>query len=268
MNNNTNLTINVTLSAVEMAAIREALRYAAEQVHDSDIPVFENYETMNAAGKYVFDEDLHTYNQAKADLALELADTLDLIEADSYDWKVFREDYCIGERSMEVWCRHWKTGDFATPLVVEFLWKTPVGGIYTSILKDYVMPVNTTVAVHSVPYSQLTDKNVVHYYTLDEIKNKVPNISEDREVNDTILSALRSFLSYGVTVAQVQHKMCMIIVATYVTDKGTIYASADGTCWINEVGDLCMNLATGECIEVLSSETDEEGNVNKLYYQA
>lgn len=164
--NATNPPINITLSAVEMATIREALRYAAMQVHASDIPVFENYEPMNAAGVQVFYEDLHTDNQAKADLALELADTLDLIEASSYDWKVLRED-----------CN-----------------------------------------------STMTD-------------------------------------------AQVCHKMCMTIVATYVTDKGTIYASADGTCWLNEVSDLCMNLATGECIEVLSSETDKEGNVDKLYYQ-
>lgn len=198
MNNNTNLTINITLSAVEMATIREALRYAAEQVHDSDIPVFENYETMNSAGKYVFDEDIHTDNQAKADLALELADTLDLIEADGYDWKVFREDYCIGERFMDVWCRHWKTEDFATPLITEFVWRTPTGTIYTSIHKDYVMPLNTTVAVHYVPYDKLTDKNVVHYYDLDDIKNKVPNISEDREVNDTILEALRTWLNYHI----------------------------------------------------------------------
>ena len=196
--NNTNLTINITLTAVEMATIREALRYAAGQVHDSDIPVFESYETMNSAGKYVFDEDLHTDNQAKADLALELADTLDLIEADGYDWKVFREDYCIGEHFMDVQCRHWKTGDFATPLITEFVWRTPAGAIYTSIHKDYVMPLNTTVAVHCVPYDKLTDKNAVHYYNLDDIMNKVPNISEDREVNDTILEALRTWLNYHI----------------------------------------------------------------------
>ncbi len=198
MNNNTNLTINITLSAVEMATIREALRYAAGQVHDSDIPVFENYETRDATGKYMFDEDLHVDNQAKADLALELADTLDLIEADGYDWKVFREDYRIGERSMDVWCRHWKTGDFGTPLITEFAWRTPAGTIYTSIHKDCVMPLNTTVAVHYVPYDELTDKNVVHYYNLDDIKNKVSNISEDCEVNATILEALRTWLNYHI----------------------------------------------------------------------
>lgn len=196
--NTTNLPINITLSAVEMATIREALRYAAEQVHASDIPVFENYVTTNAAGTQVFDEYLHTDNQAKAALALELADTLDLIEADGYDWKVLRDDYHIEERSMEVWCRHWKTGDFATPLITEFVWRTPAGAIYTSIHEDCVMPLNTTVAVHYMPYDKLTDKNVVHYYSLDDVMNKVPNISEDHEVNDTILEALRTWLTYHI----------------------------------------------------------------------
>lgn len=270
--NNTNLTI--TLTAVEMATIREALRYAANQVNDSSIPVFENYAPMDKnTGEVTFNEEMYLTNQTKAELALALADTLDLIEADGYDWKVYHEDSSIGEHSVDVWCRHNKTSDFGMPLVREFIWNytSKQSGIpttvYTSVLEDCVMPINTTVAVHYVPFTKLDDKNVVHYYSLDEIKNKVPNIAEDPDVNEVILNALRSFISYGIAAVPARPVQCMNIVATYVTDKGTIYASIDGTCWINEVGDICMNLATGECIEVLSSETDEEGNVDKLYYQ-
>lgn len=193
---NTNLTI--TLSAVEMAAIREALRYAAEQVHDSDIPVFENYDVKTAEGKYVFDESMHSANQDKADLALMLADTLDLIEADGCDWEVFCAEHCISNQTMNVWCRHHKTEDFGTPLIVEFIWKTGNSTIYTSVLKDCVMPVNTTVAVHYVPYDKLTDKSTVHYCNLNDIENKVPSIAEDPEVNDSILEALRIWLKYHI----------------------------------------------------------------------
>jgi len=191
--------ITITLTAIEMATIREALRYAAEQVHDSDIPVFECFESLDkSTGEIVFDEAMHETNQAKADLAFELADTLDLIEADSCDWTCLNNE-CGGHfnNGIEVWCRHHKMEDFGTPLVREFIWRTPHNGtIYTSVLEDCVMPLNTTVAVHYVPYKELTDKNVVHYYTLDDLRNRVPKITEDEELDSCIIKALRTFVSY------------------------------------------------------------------------
>lgn len=196
--------ITITLTAVEMATIREALRYAAEQVHDSDIPVFESFESLDRnTGKYVFDEDMHETNQAKADLAFELADTLDLIEADSCDWEVLNSPSGGHlEDSISVWCRHYKTGDFGTPLVREFLWsympkQSDVPSVvYTSVLEDCVMSINTQIAVHFVPYDKLDDKNVVKYYDLDDLHNRTPIITGDEDIDTAIVEALRNFVSY------------------------------------------------------------------------
>ena len=192
--------ITITLTAVEMATIREALRYAAEQVHDSDIPVFESFESLDKnTGKYVFDEAMHDANQAKADLAFELADTLDLIEADSTDWKVTNSDAkCPAKESLSVWCRHNNTGDFGTPLVREFIWNyTPKQHtVYVSVLEDCVMPLNTQIAIHWVPYDKLDDKSVVTYYDLDDLRNRTPIITGDADTDNAIVEAIRNFVSY------------------------------------------------------------------------
>lgn len=196
--------ITITLTAVEMATIREALRYAAEQVHDSDIPVFESFEPRDMnTGELVFDEALYRANQAKADLAFELADTLDLIEADGCDWTCLNNE-CGGHISngIEVWCHHYKTGDFGTPLVREFIWSympkqsSIPSTIYTSVLEDCVMPLNTQIAVHWVPYDKLDDKNVVKYYDLDDLRNRTPIITGDEDIDNAIVEALRNFIRY------------------------------------------------------------------------
>lgn len=196
--------ITITLTAVEMATIREALRYAANQVHDSDIPVFESFESLDRnTGEVTFNEDMHATNQAKADLAFELADTLDLIEADGCDWEVLN-DVSGGhvQGSVSVWCRHHKTGDFGTPLVREFVWSylpkqsALPSTVFTSVLEDCVMPLNTQIAVHWVPYAELDDKNVVHYYDLDDLRNRTPIITGDEDIDNVILEALRNFVSY------------------------------------------------------------------------
>lgn len=196
--------ITITLTAVEMATIASALRYAANQVHDSDIPVFESYEhTGENTGVIFCDEDLYGANQAKAGLALELADTLDLIEADSVDWEVLNS--VSGGHvtdSISVWCRHHKTDDFGTPLVREFVWSyTPKQSslpstVYTSVLEDCVMPLNTQIAVHKVPYNELDDKNVANYFDLDDLLNKTPIITGDEDIDAVILEALRNFVKY------------------------------------------------------------------------
>lgn len=196
--------INITLTAVEMATIREALRYSANQVRNSDIPVFESFEHMDEnTGELIFDEDMCLTNQAKADLAFELADTLDLIEADSIDWEVLNcQSGGRVKDSLSVWCRHHYTGDFGTPLIREFIWTfTPKqsgvsGTVYTSVLEDCVMPLNTQVAVHSVPYTELSDKNVVKYYTIDDLRNRTPIITGDEDIDMAIMEALRNFVSY------------------------------------------------------------------------
>lgn len=196
--------ITITLTAVEMATIREALRYAAEQVHDSDIPVFESFESLDrSTGKYIFDEYMHETNLAKADLAFELADTLDLIEADGCDWKVLNDASDGHMRDLlSVWCRHHKTDDFGTPLVREFLWNyiPKQSGmsrtVYTSVLEDCVMPLNTQIAVHWVPYDKLDDKNVVKYYDLDDLQNRTPIITGDEDIDAAIVEALLSFINY------------------------------------------------------------------------
>lgn len=196
--------ITITLTAVEMATIREALRYAAEQVHDSDIPVFERFESLDrSTGEIVFDEAMHETNQAKADLAFELADTLDLIEADSIDWDVLNcQSGGRVKDSLSVWCRHHNTGDFGTPLIREFIWKfTPKQSgmpstVFTSVLEDCVMPLNTQVAIHSVPYAELSDKNVIKYYDLDDLRNRTPIITGDEDIDTAIVEALRNFVSY------------------------------------------------------------------------
>lgn len=192
--------ITITLTAVEMATIREALRYAAEQVHDSDIPVFESFESLDKnTGKYIFDEGMHEANQAKADLAFELADTLDLIEADGTDWEVTNSDAKgPAKESLSVWCRHHSTADFGTPLVREFIWNyTPKQrAVYISVLEDCVMPLNTQIAVHWVPYDELDDKNVVKYYDLDDLRNRTPIITGDEDIDTAIVEALRNFISY------------------------------------------------------------------------
>lgn len=196
--------ITITLTAVEMATIREALRYAANQVHDSDIPVFENYETIDrSTGEVIFDEDMHSANQDKAELALELADTLDLIEADGIDWEVLN---CTSgghvKDPISVWCRHYKPCDFGTPLVREFIWSyTPKQSalpdvVFTSVLEDRAVPANTQVAVHYVPYDKLNGESLVRYYSLDDLLNKIPIITGDEDVDDTVLEALRIFINY------------------------------------------------------------------------
>ena len=196
--------ITVTLTANEMAAIRAALRYGAEQVHSSDIPVFESYESRDKdTGIVITDEYLYNANKADADLALELADTLDLIEAGCTDWELLNGQTSGHVKdNISVWCRHHKTGDFGTPLVREFIWSyMPKHGclhhtIFTSILEDCVMPCNTQIAVHSVPYYELTDKSTVTYFTLDDLQNKIPIITGDDDIDEVILSALRTFISY------------------------------------------------------------------------
>lgn len=197
--------ITITLSAVEMATIREALRYAAEQVHDSDIPVFESFEPKDmSTGERVFDEALYRANQAKADLAFELADTLDLIEADGWDWTVVNSNASLRTPSfIEVCCHRHKTNDFGMPLVREFIWRyTPKVNwlkptIRTSILEDCVMPCNTQIAVHREPYDKLTDKSEVAYFTLDDLQNKIPIITGDDDIDEVILGTLRNFFSYS-----------------------------------------------------------------------
>lgn len=196
--------ITITLTAVEMATIREALRYAANQVNDSNIPVFESFESLDKnTGEVVFDETMYNANQDKADLALELADTLDLIEADSCDWEALNsESGGHVKDSLSVWCRHHRTGDFGTPLIREFVWSyVPKQSalpttVFTSVLEDCVMPLNTQIAVHWVPYTELTDKNVVHYYDLDDLRNRTPIITGDEDIDNSIMEALRNFVIY------------------------------------------------------------------------
>ena len=187
-----------------MATIREALRYASEQVHDSDLPIFESFETLDrATGKVTFDQGLYETNEAKAKLASELADTLDLIEADSCDWEVLNgESGGHLKEHLSVWCRHHVPVESGTLLVKEFVWSyAPKQSalpttVFTSVLEDCVMPLNTQIAVHYVPYVELTDKNVVHYYTLDDLQSKIPNITGDDDLDKTIAEALRNFIIY------------------------------------------------------------------------
>lgn len=196
--------ITVTLTANEMSAIRAALRYGAEQVQSSDIPVFESYESRDKdTGMITTDEYLYDANKADADLALELADTLGLIEAECTDWKVLNcESDGFTKDSVSVWSRHHKTDDFGTPLVREFIWSyTPKvdcvkATIRTSILEDCVMPCNTQIAVHREPYEELTDKSVVVYFTLDDLQNKIPIITGDDDIDEVILGALENFIKY------------------------------------------------------------------------
>lgn len=196
--------ITITLTAVEMATIREALRYAANQVHDSDIPVFENYETVDTnTGEVLFDESMHNTNQAKADLALELADTLDLIEADGIDWEVLNcQSGGHVKDSLSVWCRHYKTEDFGTPLIRSFIWSyTPKqsgmpSSVATTLLEDCVMPLNTQIAVHCAPYKELDGKGVVKYYDLDALQNRTMIITGDEDIDNDIMTALWNFINY------------------------------------------------------------------------
>ena len=191
--------IKITLTAVEMATIREALRYAANQVHDSDIPVFETFESLDRhTGELIFDEGMHQCNQAKADLAFELADTLDLIEADSLDWEVLAST-SGGHAHISVWCRHHKS---SAPMIRKFIWSyvpkhsSLPSTIFTTVLEDCVEPLNTQIAVHYVPYADLTDKSIVKYYKLDDLRNRTPIMTGDEAVDETILEALRNFVSY------------------------------------------------------------------------
>lgn len=201
--------ITITLTAVEMATIREALRYGARQVHASDIPVFKSFETLDEnTGEVIFDEDMHHNNQAKADLALELADTLDLIEADGTDWEVLNSPSGGQVKAyISVWCRHHKTDDFGTPLVREFIWGyTPKqtfmpNTVFTSIFEDCVMPLNTQIAVHWVPFhhiphNKLHDKDEVTYYDLDALQNRTMIITGDEAIDNDIMDALWTFINY------------------------------------------------------------------------
>ena len=195
--------ITITLTAVEMATIASALRYAANQVHDSDIPVFESFESLDKnTSEITFDEDMHSANQDKADLALELADTLDLIEASYCDWEVLNgESGGHVKDPVSVWCRHYKTGDFGTPLVREFVWSyTPKQSalpdvVFTSVLEDCVVPANTQIAVHNVPYDKLNGESLVRYYSLDDLLNRIPIITGDDDTDSVILEALRIFVN-------------------------------------------------------------------------
>jgi len=190
--------ITVSLTAVEMAAIREALRYAAEQVYTSDIPVFESFESPDKdTGELIFDETLYQANQDKAGLALELADTLDLIEAASCDWTCLNSE-CGGHFSngIEVWCRHHKTEDLSTPLVREFVWSyvpkhsALPSTVFTTVFTDHIL-------AHFVPYSELDGKDVVKYYTFDELMMKTPIITGDEDTDTVIVEALRNFVRHG-----------------------------------------------------------------------
>lgn len=196
--------ITFTLSAVEMATIREALRYAAEQVHDSDIPVFESFEPRDMnTGELVFDEALYRANQAKADLAFTLADTLDLIEADGTDWMVFNHTADGNTKdSLSVQCYHYTTEDFGTPLIRSFVWSyVPKQGamsldVATTVLEDRVMPLNTQIMVHWTPYEELDDKDVVMCYDLDDLQNGTMVITGDKDIDKDIMTALRNFIRY------------------------------------------------------------------------
>ena len=151
----------------------------------------------------VTDEYLYNANKADADLALELADTLGLIEADCTDWEVLNsESGGHTKDSVSVWSRHHKTDDFGTPLVREFIWSyTPKvdwvkATIRTSILEDCVMPCNTQIAVHREPYEELTDKSVVAYFTLDDLQNKILVFTGTDDIDAAIQEALRNFIKY------------------------------------------------------------------------
>lgn len=79
------------IDAIEISVIRAALEYTAEQVHDSDIPAFENYETTvrddkGQIIKNLVDEDLYQANQDKAELALRLAADIEKLDAEGYNW--------------------------------------------------------------------------------------------------------------------------------------------------------------------------------------
>lgn len=82
------------ITAKEMDIIKSALLYAAEQVHSSDIPVFETYEDRDCiAGKVSFSEERYAINEAKATLAEELVMKLDA----SHDWDCTSTDYSVLE---------------------------------------------------------------------------------------------------------------------------------------------------------------------------
>lgn len=79
------------ITSKEMSLIKAALLYAAEQVHCSDIPVFEPYEDMDCiAGKVMFNEDQHAANEADAEMAEELFKKLDRNNATGHNWDCFK----------------------------------------------------------------------------------------------------------------------------------------------------------------------------------
>lgn len=75
----------------ELSIIRKALLYAVEQVRTCDIPVFENYETIERdysdtiIGRTI-DNDAFWANKDAATMALKLADELGKLGAEGNEW--------------------------------------------------------------------------------------------------------------------------------------------------------------------------------------
>ena len=131
------------ITAIEMSTIKSALLYTAEQVLDSDVPAFEDYEKTDwDARRTTIDMDLYQANHDKAELAISLAKELDEADAEGYNWFCSKDE----DHVLKVLAYHEDIGVYACE-----------GSCWRDIGEDHIMNLATGEVLEVL--SSTTDEN-------------------------------------------------------------------------------------------------------------